>query len=373
MTAAYASSEESTVLENIIEGRYQIVFFTPESLLRNQRWREMLCSDTYINNLVGLAVDEVHCVTKWCVFVITFYVYGVHVSPLCNNCYRGDGFRTDFSKLGEVRSLIPSSVKLIALTATATRVTRTRVIKMLNMVDPCIVAASPNKPNITFWVAEKPATMEDTFMPLIERVRTERMSLPRVIIYCRSHNDCATLYGLFRENLGRDFTEPAGLPDLSEFRLVDMFTSATSKKVKASILNSFSKSSHLRVVICTVAFGMGIDCPDVRQVVHWGPSDDAEGYVQECGRAGRDGKRSCALLFWSKKDASSTKMMNYCQSGSCRRALLMQYFEDSQFASPSQSGGYVCCDVCSKCCMCVKCNRVSFPLVPTNFKRQIEQ
>ena len=66
MTAAYASCEESTVLENIIEGRYQIVFFTPESLLRNQRWREMLCSDIYINNLVGLAVDEVHCVTKWC-------------------------------------------------------------------------------------------------------------------------------------------------------------------------------------------------------------------------------------------------------------------------------------------------------------------
>ena len=111
---------------------------------------------------------------------------------------------------------------------------------MLNMVDPCIVAASPNKPNITFWVAEKPATMEDTFMPLIERVRTERMSLPRVIIYCRSHNDCATLYGLFRDNLGRDFTEPAGLPDLSESRLVDMFTSATSKKVRASILKVYS-------------------------------------------------------------------------------------------------------------------------------------
>ena len=118
---------------------------------------------------------------------------------------------------------------------------------------------------------------------------------------------------------------------------------------------------------------MGIDCPDVRQVVHWGPLDDAEGYVQECGWAGRDGKRSCALLFWSKRDASSTKMMNYCQSGSCRRALLMQYFEDSQIASPSQSSGCVCCDVCSKCCMCVKCNCVSFPLVPTNFKRQIEQ
>ena len=183
MTAAYASCEESTVLENIIEGRYQIMFFTPESLLRNQRWREMLCSDIYINNLVGLAVDEVHCVTKWCVFVITFYVYGVHVSPLCKNCYRGDGFRTDFSKLGEVRSLIPSSVKLIALTATATRVTRTRVVKMLNMVDPCIVAASPNKPNITFWVAEKPATMEDTFMPLIERVRTERMREPGERLY----------------------------------------------------------------------------------------------------------------------------------------------------------------------------------------------
>lgn len=89
---------------------------------------------------------------------------------------------------------------------------------------------------------------------------------------------------------------------ISDFRLVDMFTSATEQRVKQSILNSFSKDLHLRIVICTIAFGMGIDCADVRQVVHWGPSKDVEGYMQESGRAGRDGKHSCALLFWSRKD-----------------------------------------------------------------------
>ena len=92
--------------------------------------------------------------------------------------------------------------------------------------------------------------------------------------------------------------EPPGAPDMSRFRMVDMFTSITDPDVKECILASFQKiDHHLRVVISTVAFGMGVDCPNVRQVVHYGPPDDTESYIQETGRPGRDGHASLALLL----------------------------------------------------------------------------
>ena len=86
-----------------------------------------------------------------------------------------------------------------------------------------------------------------------------------------------------RDALGREFTEPVGAPDLPQFRLVDMFHSSVDIEIKENILLNFSKPSQLRIVISTVAFGMGIDCPDVRQIVHLGPPEDVESYIQETG------------------------------------------------------------------------------------------
>ena len=101
--------------------------------------------------------------------------------------------------------------------------------------------------------------------------------------------------------LKKEFFEPVEAPDLARYRLVDMYMSATENSVKSSIVTSFCKSgSPLRVVICTIAFGMGIDCPDVRQIIHWGVSSDVEMYMQESGRAARDGKPACAVLFYNK-------------------------------------------------------------------------
>ncbi len=101
--------------------------------------------------------------------------------------------------------------------------------------------------------------------------------MPRMIIFCRQYDDCASLCELFSNSLGPEFTEPIGAPNISRFRLVDMFTNPTQKIVKDDIITTFSKEgTQLRIVICTVAFGMGIDCPDVCQIVHWGPSADIE-------------------------------------------------------------------------------------------------
>ena len=108
------------------------------------------------------------------------------------------------------------------------------------------------------------------------------------------------------------------------------------KTVKDSIVSSFcTADSQLRVVICTVAFGLGVNSPDVRQVIHWGPPSDIEEYMQQTGRAGRDGKLSCALLFVQPSDFSRVKdhrLIQYCQNvTTCRRKLLLQHYDEVDF------------------------------------------
>ena len=110
---------------------------------------------------------------------------------------------------------------------------------------------------------------------------------------------------------------------------------------------------------------MGINCPGIRQVVDWGPSEDVEAYLQETGRAGRDGKMSCALLFVNKGDLSvkgrhhntSSDMIGYCQSQTCRRAFLLSKFDPDDQSKPA---GCSCCDNCIPECSCDKCKCSTF-------------
>ena len=128
--------------------------------------------------------------------------------------------------------------------------------------------------------------------------------------------------------MGKEFTEPAGAPDLSRFRLVEMFTSATDGSVKEQI-KSFTESSPLRIVCATIAFGMGINCDDVWQIIHVGPSDDVESYIQGTGRGGRDEQPTCAVLLKTKgcKEYVDNVMLQYMENTSvCRRIVLFEGF-----------------------------------------------
>ena len=180
---------------------------------------------------------------------------------------RGGYFRKEFQILGEVRSLIPPHVHIMGMTATATTTTRDRVISTLGLINPVVVSASPDKPNISYAVRQKVSIEEAFSGPLAVKLKTLRRKLPRMIIFCRRYEECTLLYHFFLSLLKNEFTQPVGAPNLAQFRLVDMYTSVTRKSVQESIVASFSTSdSPLRIVICAIAFGMGIDCVDVCQI-----------------------------------------------------------------------------------------------------------
>ena len=124
-------------------------------------------------------------------------------------------------------------------------------------------------------------------------LKEKRVSFPKILIYVRTYTDCSTLYMLLKGKLRPAITEPPGCPSVSGHRLVYRhvyYTRVLSSEKKEDFIHSFSEvGGTLRVVIATTAFGMGVDCPDIRRVIHWGLPTSVEEYVQETGRCGRGG------------------------------------------------------------------------------------
>ncbi len=168
----------------------------------------------------------------------------------------------------------------MSLTATATIKTRKAICKSVGLINPVIISESPHKPNIKYIVQLNPPPIEETFAPLVEEVRRYRQLTDRTIIFCRTYDSMTHIYLYFKNRLGKEILNPMSAPDMARFRLVDMFSACTQPDVKEEIIRSFSiPNSQLRVVIATIAFGMGIDCSNVRRIMHWGASDDVEQYL----------------------------------------------------------------------------------------------
>ena len=317
--------------EELVEaGQCQLVFISPEALVSVLRWREMFRNPIYQSNLRGLVVDECHLCKAW----------GL------------SGFRKEYAEIGEIRSLVPPGVHIMALTATATSSTRKAVMRILGMKHATVVNLPAVKPNISFHVSQLEQKGDlSVFAPIVHDLVTMGPCCDKTIIFCRNYKHCDDLLDYFILSLGSSLCYPPNAPKLTQNRLIAKFVGHAAANEKDVIINSYSKpNSTIRVLICTVAFGMGMDVPNVRKIVHWLPPEDTETYIQECGRAGRDGLLSEARLYFHSTDLTSCTvpvgedMIRYCTNTSeCRRSLLADMFECEAICVPQQR----CCDVCS--------------------------
>ena len=249
-------------------------------------------------------------------------------------------------RLGEIRSLLLHHVRVMALTATATKSVQSSVACTLGMDKPVTIALSPCKVNLVYNVGRF-TSVSETFKPLLDRLKLDRENCPRMIAYCQSYSMCAEVYIYLSQGLGYEITEPIDAPNIPMFRLIDMFTSVTDRLHKETIIAQFTKTSQLRVVIATVAFGLGIDCPDVREIIHVGIPEDVECYIQETGGAGRDGLPALAILLNARVYHSCERSIkDYVENDSqCRRDSLFQFMEN--YEHKHLGSLCLCCDVCA--------------------------
>ena len=170
----------------------------------------------------------------------------------------------------------------MGLTATATTETLKIVMERLSMRDPVVIGITPNQANLKFFVEPLPTatTLCDTLSDGLKRLRLDFPKLWFLLHPWQLYYFLPT----FTSKLGKEFTGPIGYPDLHQFRMVEMFTRASTKEMKEKVLKSFvDVQSKLRLVVVTTAFSMGIDCLNVRNIIHFGVPGTIEQYIHEVG------------------------------------------------------------------------------------------
>lgn len=295
LNSTLSADEARSRLRGLHKGEWRLLYVAPERLMLDE-WKENLASW----NITALAIDEAHCVSEW-----------------------GHDFRPEYRQLARLRKLLPE-VPVMALTATATERVREDIVKHLQLREPAIFVASFNRPNLTYRVLAKDQPLKQ----IIDFVRKREDESG--IIYCATR---ATTERVAEALAGRGFSARAyhaGLDAEERSRNQELFL-----------------RDECRIICATIAFGMGINKPNVRWVIHHDLPKNIEGYYQETGRAGRDSLPSDCLLLFSGGDAAKQThfidemtdehektvarnqlrlMMHYAESAGCRRSELLAYF-----------------------------------------------
>ena len=286
------------VKEDILSGKTKLLYVAPESLTKEE----------YVDFLKSVkisfyAIDEAHCISEW-----------------------GHDFRPEYRRIRPIVNEI-GKAPIIALTATATDKVRTDIKKSLGILDAKEFKSSFNRPNLYYEVRQKPSNDDTTNAQIVKFIRQNPGKSG--IIYCLSRKKVEELAAVLCTNDIKAAPYHAGLD------------SATRNKTQDDFLQE-----DIDVIVATIAFGMGIDKPDVRFVIHYDIPKSLEGYYQETGRAGRDGGEGKCIAFYRYKDLKKLeKFMEgkpvaeqdigrqllaetaaYAESSVCRRKMLLHYF-----------------------------------------------
>lgn len=287
LNSTLSKEQIEKVKQDVSEGKTKLLFVAPETLSKNDTIEFLKKA-----SISFLAIDEAHCISEW-----------------------GHDFRPEYRKIRDVIDSIDSKIKVIALTATATPKVQDDIIKNLKISDSKLFKSSFNRPNLYYEVRPK---NDETEVDLIKFIKSNQGESG--IIYCLSRKNVEDLSQLLNMNGVKSLPYHAGL----------------DKNIREENQDRFLKDD-CDVIVATIAFGMGIDKPDVRYVVHHNVPKSIEGYYQETGRAGRDGGKGHCLMYYSYQDVEKLEKLLSKKKSSERNIGIMLLREVSSFAESSIS------------------------------------
>src|SRR6187397_2069548 len=313
LNSTLTKKEIKEVHDDLLTGKTKMLYVAPETLTKQENLE--FFSDLKIS---FFAVDEAHCISEW-----------------------GHDFRPEYRRLREMMIQINPDIPMIALTATATPKVQSDIVENLDLRDPKIFISSFNRPNLYYEIIPK-INKDDTLKNMAKFIVQNKGKSG--IIYTTNRKTTEELADMLTANGIKAVAYHAGF----------------DSKLRSDRQDQFM-NEDVQVIVATIAFGMGIDKPDIRYVIHYNIPKSIENYYQETGRAGRDGMEGRCILYYSHKDVSKLEHLMrdkplserevgaqlidetvaFAESGVCRRKMLMNYFGENY---PDEN-----CNSCDNC------------------------